>query len=83
MLLFLSPDQDQFLEGRVFGEVSSVVTAHLDDGRLTASIHTSDESYHVEVKETPIASAAVQIKQIAVAAACIQHQIAVTAVNSR
>ncbi|XP_018018283.1 ADAM 17-like protease isoform X1 [Hyalella azteca] len=41
-------DHDGFLEGRVYGEQSSEVTAHLEDGRLTATIHTPDESYHIE-----------------------------------
>ncbi|CAG0901208.1 unnamed protein product [Cyprideis torosa] len=41
-------DQDSFFEGRVFGEKGSHVTAHIEDGVLTASIETEEESYHIE-----------------------------------
>ncbi|XP_064473822.1 ADAM 17-like protease [Ornithodoros turicata] len=41
-------DQNQFYEGRVFGELDSNVSAHLDDGVMTASIRVQDEIYVVE-----------------------------------
>ncbi|CAL4147225.1 unnamed protein product [Meganyctiphanes norvegica] len=41
-------DNELFYEGRVFGEKSSEVTAHLEDGIMTATIHTPDDTYHVE-----------------------------------
>ncbi|CAL4094030.1 unnamed protein product, partial [Meganyctiphanes norvegica] len=41
-------DHENFYEGRVFGEMSSEVTAHLEDGMMTATIHTPDDTYHVE-----------------------------------
>ncbi|EDS26112.1 ADAM 17 [Culex quinquefasciatus] len=41
-------DHDNFLRGRVFGEVHSQVNAHLEDGILTASVFLPDETYHIE-----------------------------------
>ncbi|CAL4212068.1 unnamed protein product [Meganyctiphanes norvegica] len=41
-------DNEQFYEGRVFGEKTSEVTAHLEYGIMTATIHTIDDTYHVE-----------------------------------
>ncbi|CAG0904299.1 unnamed protein product [Darwinula stevensoni] len=41
-------DHEEFYEGRVFGETSSHVSAHIGHGLLTASIETSGEMYHVE-----------------------------------
>jgi hypothetical protein len=38
-----------FYQGRVFGETRSHVNAHIEDGLLTASIVTKEDSYHVEV----------------------------------
>ncbi|CRK87999.1 CLUMA_CG001785, isoform A [Clunio marinus] len=42
-------DRDSFFRGRVFGEISSHVSAHIDDGNvLTATIILPDETYHIE-----------------------------------
>lgn len=41
-------DNDNFLQGRVFGELSSHVSVHVDDGVMTGTIHLPDEIYHVE-----------------------------------
>lgn len=56
-IIFVSPltefhvllDHEDFYEGRLFGEVNSHVSAHLEDGMMTASIHVGDETYHIEV----------------------------------
>jgi len=39
---------DGFYQGRVFGETYSHVNAHIEDGLLTASIITREDSYHIE-----------------------------------
>jgi disintegrin and metalloproteinase domain-containing protein 17 len=42
-------DHDSFFRGRVFGEISSHVSAHIDDGNvLTATIILPEETYHIE-----------------------------------
>ncbi|XP_049273089.1 ADAM 17-like protease [Rhipicephalus sanguineus] len=41
-------DQNQFYEGRVFGELVSNVSAHIDEGVMTASIRVKDDIYVVE-----------------------------------
>ncbi|KAK8738509.1 hypothetical protein OTU49_003911 [Cherax quadricarinatus] len=41
-------DHENFYEGRVFGEKASEVSAHLEDGIMTATIHTPEDTYHVE-----------------------------------
>ncbi|XP_042889599.1 ADAM 17-like protease [Penaeus japonicus] len=41
-------DHENFYEGRVFGEKMSDVSAHLEDGVMTATIHTPDDTYHIE-----------------------------------
>ncbi|KAK2708701.1 ADAM 17-like protease [Artemia franciscana] len=42
-------DDEEFFEGRVFGEISSSVKVHMSsDGILTASIRTAEDTYHVE-----------------------------------
>ncbi|XP_045775593.1 ADAM 17-like protease [Maniola jurtina] len=41
-------DYDQFYTGRVFGEVTSEVKLHIDDGVITGIIHTPDETFHIE-----------------------------------
>jgi disintegrin and metalloproteinase domain-containing protein 17 len=42
-------DQDSFFRGRVFGEVVSHVSAHIDDSNvLTATIILPEETYHIE-----------------------------------
>lgn len=41
-------DHDNFYEGRVFGEVSSNASVHLEDGVLTAKIVTPQDTYHIE-----------------------------------
>ena len=35
----------------MFGEKISDVSAHLEDGVMTATIHTPDDTFHVEVIE--------------------------------
>ena len=37
-----------FILGRVFGELKSRATVHLEDGMLTAKIETPEEIYHIE-----------------------------------
>ncbi|GLH15570.1 ADAM 17-like protease [Gryllus bimaculatus] len=41
-------DTEEFYHGRVFGEVSSDVSVHLEDGLMTASISLPDDTYHIE-----------------------------------
>lgn len=41
-------DHENFYEGRLFGEKKSDVSAHLEDGVMTATIHTPDDTYHIE-----------------------------------
>ncbi|XP_069997817.1 ADAM 17-like protease isoform X2 [Penaeus vannamei] len=41
-------DHENFYEGRVFGEKTSDVSAHLEDGVMTATINTPDDTYHIE-----------------------------------
>ncbi|XP_050101304.1 ADAM 17-like protease [Anopheles aquasalis] len=41
-------DRSNFFKGRVFGEMQSHVSAHIDDGVLTASVVLPDETYHIE-----------------------------------
>ncbi|KAM3965594.1 ADAM 17-like protease Tace [Aphomia sociella] len=41
-------DRDNFYTGRVFGEKSSDVKLHIEDGMITGAIHTPDETYHIE-----------------------------------
>lgn len=49
MYLFYT-DRDSFYQGRVFGEADSDVRAHLEDnGVMTATIRTGNETYHIEV----------------------------------
>lgn len=42
-------DHDQFFDGRVFGELNSDASIHLEDGVITGTIQFSDETYHIEV----------------------------------
>lgn len=49
-LTITSSDHENFYEGRVFGEKMSEVSAHLEDGVMTATIHTPEDTYHIEVK---------------------------------
>nr|CAH7744866.1 unnamed protein product [Callosobruchus chinensis] len=41
-------ERDSFLHGRVFGEVDSHVSMHMDDGVMTGSIHLPEDVYHIE-----------------------------------
>ena len=41
-------DNESFYEGRVFGELKSRATVHLEDGMLTAKIETPEDIYHIE-----------------------------------
>lgn len=46
---FIIPiDHESFYEGRVFGEIKSLASVHLEDGLLTAKIETPEETYHIE-----------------------------------
>ena len=40
-------DHESFYEGRVFGELQSRATVHLEDGLLTAKIETPQDIYHI------------------------------------
>lgn len=48
-LNYESSDKEDFYKGRVFGEKSSNVSLHIDDGLLTGSIELESETYHFEV----------------------------------
>lgn len=41
-------DHDDFYDGRVFGELSSDASIHLEDGVMTGIIQTPQETYHIE-----------------------------------
>ncbi|XP_047532357.1 ADAM 17-like protease isoform X2 [Vanessa atalanta] len=41
-------DYDHFYTGRVFGEKSSDVKLHIEEGVITGTIHTPQETYHIE-----------------------------------
>ncbi|XP_044761220.1 ADAM 17-like protease [Coccinella septempunctata] len=41
-------DKENFFTGRVFGEKSSNVSLHIDDGLMTGSIELESETYHIE-----------------------------------
>ena len=41
-------DHESFYEGRVFGEIKSSATVHLENGLLTAKIETPEDTYHIE-----------------------------------
>ncbi|XP_021932803.1 ADAM 17-like protease isoform X2 [Zootermopsis nevadensis] len=41
-------DHENFYDGRLFGEVSSEASVHLEDGVMTATIHVPEETYHIE-----------------------------------
>lgn len=43
-------DHDNFYGGRVFGEVDSDASLHIDDGVMTGTIRLPDETYHIEVR---------------------------------
>ena len=47
--MLYSPEKSEFFHGRVFGETNSHVNAHIEDGLLTASIVTKEDSFHIEV----------------------------------
>lgn len=52
MSIFLNfnfSDHEEFYDGRVFGENESAASVHISDGLMTASIHTPEETYHIEV----------------------------------
>lgn len=42
-------DQGNYYTGRVFGEKTSDVKLHMEDGMITGIIHTPKETYHIEV----------------------------------
>lgn len=46
---FSFTDRENFYTGRVFGEKTSDVKLHMEDGLITGIIHTPDETYHIEV----------------------------------
>ena len=41
-------DHESFYDGRVYGEIKSSATVHLEDGLLTAKIVTPEDTYHIE-----------------------------------
>lgn len=41
-------DHENFYDGRLFGEVSSEASVHLEDSVMTATIHAPEETYHIE-----------------------------------
>ncbi|XP_060516137.1 ADAM 17-like protease isoform X1 [Cylas formicarius] len=41
-------DHDDFYHGRVFGETSSYVNLHMEDGVVTGNIYLPNEIYHIE-----------------------------------
>nr|CAD7454100.1 unnamed protein product [Timema tahoe] len=41
-------DHDHFYDGRLFGEVISDASVHMEDGIITGIIHAPDETYHIE-----------------------------------
>lgn len=41
-------DQEEFYDGRLFGENESTASVHISDGVMMASIHTPEETYHIE-----------------------------------
>lgn len=41
-------DHENFYDGRLFGEISSAASIHLEDGIMTATIHAPEETYHIE-----------------------------------
>lgn len=42
-------DHNDFYHGRVFGELESHVSLHMEDGVITGNIQLPDETYHIEV----------------------------------
>jgi hypothetical protein len=49
LLGFFFSDHENFYDGRLFGEVSSEASVHLEDGVMTAAIHAPEETYYIEV----------------------------------
>ncbi|XP_066992890.2 ADAM 17-like protease isoform X3 [Anabrus simplex] len=41
-------EHDNFFRGRVFGEIASYASVHLEDGMMTATIHVPEDTYHIE-----------------------------------
>ncbi|CAB4064451.1 ADAM17 [Lepeophtheirus salmonis] len=41
-------DHENFYDGRVFGEVKSRATVHMEKGMITAKIETPEDTYHIE-----------------------------------
>lgn len=41
-------DHDNFYGGRVFGELESDASIHIEDGVMTGTIHLPEETYHIE-----------------------------------
>jgi len=48
-LIIIYIEHDHFYDGRVFGEISSHASVHLDEGVMTAIIDVPGETYHIEV----------------------------------
>lgn len=42
-------EHNDFYHGRIFGELGSHVSLHMEDGIIMGSIHLQDEIYHIEV----------------------------------
>lgn len=47
-LHYIDPDEFEIYDGRLFGEVNSSASVHMEDGLLTATISTDQDSYHIE-----------------------------------
>ncbi|XP_053611491.1 ADAM 17-like protease [Plodia interpunctella] len=41
-------DRDNFYTGRVFGEITSDVKLHMENGMITGAIHLPEDTYHIE-----------------------------------
>lgn len=53
---FFFSDHENFYDGRLFGEVSSEASVHLEDGVMTAAIHAPEETYYIEVIQVILAN---------------------------
>ena len=48
------PEHHDLYEGRVFGEIESDVSALIEDGVMTATVRTKEDTYHIEVKTADV-----------------------------
>jgi disintegrin and metalloproteinase domain-containing protein 17 len=42
-------EHENFHDGRLFGEISSEASVHLEDGAMTPTIYAPEETYLIEV----------------------------------